>query len=108
MFVELPPVRRVRGREPEAGYFSDFKYKKVFQVNIPFLEKYSGLKFQWRGVKPVMVPEEKKLLEKIKSIKDAGEAKKHRTRGVPPETTTEEVTESELETGQYQLNMVLS
>jgi len=107
MFVKPPPVRRVRGLAPEVGYFIDFKYKKVFQVNITFLEQYSGLKFQWKGVKPVIVPEEKRLLEKIKSIKDAADAKKHLARNIPLQTTRQDVTKRELETGQYLVNMIL-
>lgn len=64
---------------PEAiddGPFSDFKYKKVFQVDIDFLEEETGLNFSWPNVKKIDVPDVINQVKKIKSIKDAKEADK--------------------------------
>lgn len=56
------------------GDFTDFKYKKVFQVNISLLEELSGLKFTWRGVKAVVIPDRINQLQLIKNIRDANHA----------------------------------
>lgn len=58
----------------EISEFADFKYKKVFQVNISLLEESTGLKFSWSGVKPIKVQNSINQLKIIKSIKDANDA----------------------------------
>jgi DNA/RNA endonuclease G (NUC1) len=114
------------------GPFADFKYKKVFQVNISLLEKESGLKFSWPGVKRVQIPDVKNQIKKIKSIKDAKEAaaalknssieslsniKQHQEeaatrsikKGLVPEAllSNAELTSKELKHKKFRLNMVL-
>jgi endonuclease G, mitochondrial len=81
MLATPPPVKRTRGREPEIGFFNDFPYRKVFQVNIPFLEKQTGLRFSWSGVTGIIVPEGKKLIEMIKGVGNTAEAKAAAKRG---------------------------
>lgn len=66
-----------------AGAFNDFPYRKVFQVNIPFLEKETGLKFSWPGVKKLVVPNVKNQVKKIKNIRDAADAKRAIKDGEP-------------------------
>jgi DNA/RNA endonuclease G (NUC1) len=112
--------------------FADFPYRKVFQVNVDFLEKESGLKFTWKGVKKVKVPNQKNQIKKIKSIKDAKEAakaiktgaieslsnvKSHEKpearkavrKGLVPEAllSNADVTAKELKQKKYKLNLVL-
>ena len=54
--------------------FSDFKYKKVFQVSIGLLEKQTGLNFTWRGVKKVKIKDNINQIQIIKDTKDATDA----------------------------------
>lgn len=54
--------------------FSDFKYKKVFQVSVGLLEKETGLKFTWKGVKKLKIKDQINQLEIIKNTKNAGDA----------------------------------
>ena len=68
--IEAPPSLLPEGE----GLFDDFKFKKVFQVNVSFLENETGLKFTWPGVKKVKIPDGINEIKKIKSIKDAKEA----------------------------------
>jgi len=109
MFAKKPPIRRVRGLMEEVGFFTDFPYRKIFQVNIPFLEKQTGLHLSWSGVKQIVVPREIKLVEKIKGIKDAAGAKEAIRRGIAPimRTTAADVTPVELATNNYLLDMIL-
>ncbi|SFI12088.1 DNA/RNA non-specific endonuclease [Halpernia frigidisoli] len=51
--------------------FSDFKYKKVFQVDIDFLQKQSGLNFTWKGVKKIKIKDQ---INQLQLIKDTGNA----------------------------------
>ncbi len=60
----------------EETNFDDFKYKKVFQVNMNYLEEQTGLSFSWPGVKKVKVPNVKNQIEKIRKIKGAEDAAK--------------------------------
>lgn len=53
--------------------FSDFKYKKVFQVNINLLEEMTGLNFTWKGIKKISVPNDKNQIKKIRKIKDSSD-----------------------------------
>lgn len=73
------------------GLFNDFKYKKVFQVDISFLENETGLKFTWPGVKKVKVPNVKNQIKKIKSVGDAKEADKAIKTGGMPESLTKKI-----------------
>jgi DNA/RNA endonuclease G (NUC1) len=59
------------GRSP----FADFQYRKVFQVNIRYLEDLSGLNFRWRGVKSIKVPHDKNQVMKIRKIRNSADAK---------------------------------
>lgn len=74
-----------------AGLFDDFKYKKVFQVDISFVEKETGLKFSWQGVKKVKVPNVKNQIKKIKNIQDAAEANKAIKEGDVPESLLKKI-----------------
>jgi DNA/RNA endonuclease G (NUC1) len=51
--------------------FSDFKYKKVFQVGVGFLEEQTGLNFTWKGVKKIKI---KGQINQLQLIKDTGNA----------------------------------
>ena len=75
----------------EEGLFDDFKYKKVFQVDVAFLENETGLKFTWPGVKKVKVPDVKNQIKKIKSIQDAKEAAKAIKDGSFPEALSRKI-----------------
>lgn len=107
MFVK-PPIRKTRGGREEIGFFNDFAFSKVFQVNIPFLEQLSGLNFSWSKVKPVTVPEKKKQIGVIKGITNAAEAKaaSRKTR-MPAKAQVVEPTDKELKSGNFLLNIVL-
>lgn len=65
MFVKVPARRNIP-KAATVNEFTDFKYKKVFQVNLKFLEKATGLKFRWPGVKSIQVPDDKNQLKKIR------------------------------------------
>lgn len=124
--------------EPEGlageGMFDDFKYRKVFQVNLSLLENETGLKFSWPGVKRIKVPNEKNQVKKIRSIRDAEDAKKAIKTGGMPESLSRKiqpskkdkakkdlekglvpesllsnanVTKKELKKGNYRLNLIL-
>lgn len=103
------PVRRLRGFRQEVGYFNDYPYRKVFQVNIPMLEDLSGLKFTWPGVQKVEVPEGKKQVEVIRGIRDAEEARAaiRRRRGLARAHMSRDLTSRELKAGDYKLNISL-
>jgi DNA/RNA endonuclease G (NUC1) len=108
MFAQAPPVKRMRGAEQEVGFFTDFPYRKVFQVNIPFLEKHTGLRFSWTGVTPITVPEQKKLIELITGIGNTEEAKVAAKRGMTPRgATLVEAKEDDLSSDKFLLNVTL-
>ena len=97
---------------PEAPAFTDFKYKKVFQVNIKFLEEKTGLRFSWKGVKKILVPNDKNQIKKISMIKDAsdaGKAEKELRRGIAPAHLVKEtdLTPHEIKNKTYRLNIIL-
>lgn len=54
--------------------FSDFKYKKVFQVSVGLLEKATGLNFTWKGVKKLKIKDQINQLQIIKGTKNATDA----------------------------------
>lgn len=92
--------------------FEDFKYRKVFQVNLPLLEEYTGLSFKWNGVKNIKVPNDKNQIQKIRKIKDAKDAhaaNKALKRGIAPKklnpTTT--LSTKEIKSKNFKLNIVL-
>lgn len=90
--IEVGPEALVKGK----GVFDDFKYKKVFQVNISFLEKETGMKFTWPGVKKIQVPDVINQVKKIKSIKDAKEAAKAMKTGTYPEFLSKNIGSMEI------------
>lgn len=57
-----------------AGFFSDFPYKKVFQVNIALVERETGLKFSWTDVKKIKIPNQVNQIKKIKAIDSSSDA----------------------------------
>ncbi|XZF12902.1 DNA/RNA non-specific endonuclease [Chitinophagaceae bacterium MMS25-I14] len=92
--------------------FDDFKYKKVFQVNISYLEANTGLNFSWKNVKTIQVPDDKNQLLKIRKIKDAGDAaraEKKLVKGIVPETMKAEmdISPAEMKNKLFRLNMIL-
>jgi DNA/RNA endonuclease G (NUC1) len=88
--------------------FDDYPYKKVFQVNIPLLENLSGLQFNWKGVERVTVAEDKKVIQLIKGVSSAAEAKEAiRTRSLKPGMRLVEATEADLEKPGFVLNITL-
>ncbi|MBO9565258.1 MAG: DNA/RNA non-specific endonuclease [Niastella sp.] len=54
--------------------FGDFKYKKVFQVNISLLEEISGLDFSFPRVKKIKVPGDRNQIKAIRQIENAADA----------------------------------
>jgi DNA/RNA endonuclease G (NUC1) len=114
----IPAAKKVRGAAPkEEVFFTTFPYKTVFQVNLSLLEKETGLNFSWPDVTPLKVPENKRMVEKIKGVKDATEAKKivqelaaaAKTRAVPvyKSKTNDTVSEKDIASGAYFLNIEL-
>ena len=87
-------------KPPEAA-FRDFKYKEVFQVNIDFIEGLTGLKFDWKGVKRIPVPNDKNQLKKI-SDAPSTKAGSGNTRGINMANT-----ETQGNTNSYKLNIIL-
>ncbi len=113
MFADTARVTQFYTRAPELP-FSDFKYRKVFQVNIDLLENLGGLKFDWDEVKRVAVPNQKNQIEKIRKIKDAGDAKAAEDllrKGVIParyaSSAVSLLTEQEIRSKNYRLNIIL-
>ena len=109
MFVRPAPTRSLAENLTESGFFNDFTYRRVFQVNIPFLEELSGLKFRWKGVKSIQVPEGKKMLEKIRQVGSAADAQVSRSALRNPNriVTTGQPSLTDLKRDNYSLNMVL-
>ncbi len=94
------------------GPFADFRYRKVFQVGIKYLEDLTGLNFTWRGVKAIKVPHDKNQVMKIRKIKNAADAKtasKGLLTGEVPESLLidEDPTPAELRNKKYKLNIAL-
>lgn len=107
MLLPGPPVTAGEERN-----FDDFKYKKVFQVNIKYLEDNSGLKFSWPGVKTIQVPDDKNQIKKIRKIKDstdAAEAEKKLRAGIAPAAMAmeDDLTPHEIRNETYRLNLIL-
>src|SRR5690606_34669874 len=55
-------------------HFGDYKYRKVFQVNLRVIEDLTGLAFRWRGVRRIPVPGDRLQVQKIRAVRDAGDA----------------------------------
>lgn len=66
--------------------FDDYTYKDVFQVNIKMIQELTGLKFTWRGVKKLTVPNGINQIELI-SESDTTSSAKAATRGVNASST---------------------
>lgn len=102
--VKLKTIRR---GEPA---FTTYPYKEVFQVNIAFLEKITKLKFTWPGVIPLKVPETPNMLSVVKSVMNAGEAKKRVNRNERPITSTilsKSLSDAEIRTNNFEINMLM-
>jgi DNA/RNA endonuclease G (NUC1) len=113
MFVKSQKKANLEMMKAEVAQdFSDFKYKKVFQVNIKYLEEQTGLKFSWKGVTAIPVPNDKNQIKKIRKIKDSKEAaaaEKELRKGVAPKVLSieEELTLHEIKSKTYRLNIIL-
>lgn len=77
----LRELGMIKGKPPISGKavtvdqpFENFKYKKVFQVDMQLLEKETGLNFSWKGVKPIAIENGMNKLKIIKKVKDAQDA----------------------------------
>lgn len=112
MFVERKRAF-VRGiaAKPVVPVFDDFKYRKVFQVNIRFLEEQTGLNFTWKGVKSIPVPNDKNQLKKIRKVTDSKEAaglQQSLRRGVAPVRSAKtDLTPDEIKNKTHLLNIIL-
>ena len=96
----------------EDTVFTDFKYKKIFQVSIKYLEQQTGLNFSWKGVKQIQVPNDKNQIEKIRKIKDVRDAEKAekilRAGFVPTKLEAKaHVTDAEIKKKNFMLNIIL-
>ena len=69
VLVESPQERA----QEVPSVFSDFKYKKVFQVNIDLLEQESGLNFSWKNVKKIKIENDINQLKIIRSVSNVGD-----------------------------------
>ncbi len=56
--------------------FINFPYKRVFQVDIKYLESLTGLSFSWKGVSALKIKNGPHQLKKIRKIKNAEDAAK--------------------------------
>ena len=113
MFVSSPGKKSAKKAKATANPdFADFKYKKVFQVNIKYLEEQTGLKFSWQGVKSIKVPNDINQIVKIRKIKDATEAaavENQLKKGKAPGKMTmhTDLTPHEIKNKTYKLNIIL-
>ncbi|HTN47539.1 MAG TPA: DNA/RNA non-specific endonuclease [Flavipsychrobacter sp.] len=110
--TDLGMIASKKARGLEVELFNDFKYKKVFQVDVSLVEEYTGLKFRWTKVKHLKVPAGKNQLQTIRKVGNADEAKdaeKAMKRGIAPEkyVVEKEVSAKSIENNTYKLNMVL-
>ena len=92
--------------------FSNYKYKKVFQVNIELLNKETGHNFSWKNVTPVPIPNDINQIKKIRNIGDADDAanaiKSLRKGIVNTEfSTTDSITQKEIVNKKFYLNLIL-
>jgi endonuclease G len=92
--------------------FQDFKYKKVFQVNIRLLEDLSGMDFSFPKVKKIKIPGDKNQIKAIRKIEDAaGAAARERAlrNGELPTTamTMSALSSSDLKQNNFKLNIIL-
>jgi len=112
MFVERKKafVRGIATKQV-VPVFDDFKYRKVFQVNIKFLEAQTGLNFTWKGVKSIAVPNDKNQVKKIRKVKDAKEAadlQRSLRRGIAPlKSVKTDLTPEEIKNKTHLLNIIL-
>jgi DNA/RNA endonuclease G (NUC1) len=112
MFVIKPDTAERRAKSAAATDFADFKYKKVFQVNMKYLEQQTGLRFSWKGVKSIKVPNDKNQIIKIRKITDAKDAEKTEAllrKGIAPESLRSEsdLSPLEIKNRSYSLNIIL-
>ncbi len=109
---EIRVAKAAAAPAEEEKYFEDFPYKKVFQVSFTLLEKYSGLKFSWKNVKKIRVPNQKNQVEKIRKIKDAkdaADAEASLRKGLIPsaEASSAVLSEQEISKKNFKLNIIL-
>jgi hypothetical protein len=97
----------------EELFFADYPYKEVFQVNMSELKEVTGLNFNWPKVKQIVVPEQKRRMEIIKSVENAKGAKAvaQMMRGplgtIKMKTSRKDVTNKQLIKNNYLLTMIL-
>lgn len=110
MFLTPRHIMLESGEGVGRSAFFDFKYRKVFQVNISYLEDLSGLNFTWRKVKSVKVPYDKHQVMKIRGIRNAEDAKKaSQSRELMPEEwlSEEDLTAREMRNKTFALDIIL-
>ena len=100
--------KRIGRKAAEEKYFEDFPYKKVFQINVGTLENLTGLNFTWKGVKKLKLPVDKNQVLKIRSIKDAADAKEN-SKGIVSKKmlTAQPLTDKEIKSKKFKLNVFL-
>ena len=92
--------------------FTDFQYKKVFQVGMDLLIKETGINFKWKNVTAVPVPGNMNQIKKILNIDSAADvqnAMKGLRIGKISEdlTTSNTITANEIKSKTFNLNMIL-
>jgi hypothetical protein len=100
------------GEGVDVLHFADFKYRKVFQVNLKHLEELTGLTFSWKNVKPIRIPQDMHQIMKIRKVRNAGDAAaltKAMRRGEFPQTlcVDGDLTSSEIKSKNYKLSLIL-
>jgi endonuclease G len=97
----------------EELFFADYPYKEVFQVNMSELKEVTGLNFNWPKVKQIVVPDQNRRMEIIKSVENAKGAKAvaQMMRGplgtIKMKTSRKDVTNKQLIKNNYLLTMIL-
>jgi DNA/RNA endonuclease G, NUC1 len=109
LLLEEKPAFKKHRKSYDVDLFTDFPYREIFQVNILFLEKLSGLSFTWKNVKKINVPEKVRHLIVIHNTGNAADAKAFKTvrHGRFTIPTTRYVPESAALNEEFKLNMAL-
>lgn len=55
--------------------FMDYNHKEIFQVDITFINKLTGLNFRWSKVRPITVPDGSRKLDVIAKVTQTGDIK---------------------------------
>jgi endonuclease G len=116
MFLSSPLEMMESGEGVGIPHFEDFKYRKVFQVDLRIVEDLTGMRFRWKNVKRIDVPNQKNQILKIRKIRDADDAEEAsnvlevmRVKGSPPAVLVDEdLTKREIKNRDYRLNILFA